>query len=125
MTMGMLSGRASSAQPVASSRETSSFQPARQSCLEPEDNRKETPMKITRRLLCCALLTSTTIAASPDLAQAQDKFPTRPMRLLVPYAAGGGTDAIARLVAQGVGEKLRSEEHTSELQSRQYLVCRL
>src|SRR3712207_8909546 len=23
------------------------------------------------------------------------------------------------------GEKLRSEEHTSELQSRQYLVCRL
>lgn len=28
------------------------------------------------------------------------------MRLLVPYAAGGGTDAIARLVAQGVGEKL-------------------
>src|SRR3712207_9540349 len=24
-----------------------------------------------------------------------------------------------------VGEKLRSEEHTSELQSRQYLVCRL
>src|SRR3712207_6856039 len=24
-----------------------------------------------------------------------------------------------------VGERLRSEEHTSELQSRQYLVCRL
>lgn len=28
------------------------------------------------------------------------------MKLLVPYAAGGGTDAIARLVAQGVGERL-------------------
>lgn len=28
------------------------------------------------------------------------------MKLVVPYAAGGGTDAIARLVAQGVGEKL-------------------
>src|SRR3712207_8997957 len=25
----------------------------------------------------------------------------------------------------GLGEQLRSEEHTSELQSRQYLVCRL
>src|SRR3712207_7180638 len=25
----------------------------------------------------------------------------------------------------GVGQQLRSEEHTSELQSRQYLVCRL
>ena len=55
-------------------------------------------MTITRRLLCCAFLaTATTIAASPDTARAQDTFPTRPMRLLVPYAAGGGTDAIARL----------------------------
>src|SRR3712207_9192175 len=26
---------------------------------------------------------------------------------------------------KGAGELLRSEEHTSELQSRQYLVCRL
>src|SRR3712207_7157994 len=26
---------------------------------------------------------------------------------------------------EGVGRRLRSEEHTSELQSRQYLVCRL
>src|SRR3712207_7804349 len=31
---------------------------------------------------------------------------------------------IARLVAMGAAG-LRSEEHTSELQSRQYLVCRL
>src|SRR3712207_7035142 len=27
--------------------------------------------------------------------------------------------------AQGISERTRSEEHTSELQSRQYLVCRL
>src|SRR3712207_8248859 len=33
----------------------------------------------------------------------------------------GGTMTIARLLSQ----LLRSEEHTSELQSRQYLVCRL
>ncbi len=64
-------------------------------------------MMITRRLLCCALLATSTIIALPHSgAIAQDTFPTRPMRLLVPYAAGGGTDAIARLVAQGVGEKL-------------------
>src|SRR5258707_10744579 len=30
-----------------------------------------------------------------------------------------------RTVARIVGRRLRSEEHTSELQSRQYLVCRL
>src|SRR3712207_7822578 len=36
--------------------------------------------------------------------------------LLVAAAQGAG---------QGPGPALRSEEHTSELQSRQYLVCRL
>ncbi|MEI7805092.1 MAG: tripartite tricarboxylate transporter substrate binding protein [Hyphomicrobiales bacterium] len=33
-------------------------------------------------------------------------YPARPLRLLVPYSAGGGTDAIARVVAQAMGEKL-------------------
>src|SRR3712207_6858823 len=32
---------------------------------------------------------------------------------------------ISAKTGEGVGEVLRSEEHTSELQSRQYLVCRL
>jgi tripartite-type tricarboxylate transporter receptor subunit TctC len=35
-----------------------------------------------------------------------ETYPTKPIRLLVPYAAGGGTDAIARVVAQGMTEKL-------------------
>ena len=42
---------------------------------------------------------------SSGAAVAQD-FPNRPLKLLVPYAAGGGTDAIARLVAQAVSERL-------------------
>src|SRR2546422_2279192 len=33
----------------------------------------------------------------------------------------GGNEEVAR----GLGERLRSEEHTSELQSRLHLVCRL
>src|SRR3712207_7524660 len=33
--------------------------------------------------------------------------------------------AVAVLAARPVGVPARSEEHTSELQSRQYLVCRL
>src|SRR3712207_6859736 len=37
----------------------------------------------------------------------------------VPAAVSGRPDAAAR------GPTVRSEEHTSELQSRQYLVCRL
>src|SRR3712207_8932614 len=38
--------------------------------------------------------------------------------------SGGGHQRDVERVADGVAA-LRSEEHTSELQSRQYLVCRL
>src|SRR3954447_495104 len=43
------------------------------------------------------------VFASPVMAES---YPAKPIRLLVPYAAGGGTDAIARVVAQGITEKL-------------------
>ena len=39
-------------------------------------------------------------------AQAADTYPDRSIRLLVPYAAGGGTEASARVIAQGISEKL-------------------
>ena len=38
-------------------------------------------------------------------AQAQD-YPTRPIHLIVPYAAGGGADSVARIVAKRVSETL-------------------
>src|SRR3712207_7506005 len=46
--------------------------------------------------------------------------------LLPDAAAGAGPHGTApHYVARPGGNALRSEEHTSELQSRQYLVCRL
>src|SRR3712207_7356174 len=44
--------------------------------------------------------------------------------LIGPRALGDARGDLARLVLIE-GPVLRSEEHTSELQSRQYLVCRL
>src|SRR5689334_19560162 len=43
----------------------------------------------------------------PALAFAQDAYPARPVRLIVPFPPGAGTDAVARLVAQKMSERLK------------------
>ena len=62
-------------------------------------NHKHNP-GISRRSLLAGL-GGTTLAA-PALAA----FPDRPVRLVVPYAAGGGTDVVSRLVAQAITARL-------------------
>jgi len=39
-------------------------------------------------------------------APAQAAYPDKPIRLIVPYPPGGSSDSVARLLAQGVGERL-------------------
>ena len=34
-------------------------------------------------------------------------FPNAPVKMIVPYSAGGGADAVARLLGQGMGEELK------------------
>ena len=45
------------------------------------------------------------LAALSAPAQA-DTFPSKPIRLVVPFAAGSGTDAVARLTGKYLGESL-------------------
>ena len=51
---------------------------------------------------CAALL------VSPTLSFATTNFPTEAVKLVVPYPPGGPTDALARRLAQGVGEALNA-----------------
>jgi tripartite-type tricarboxylate transporter receptor subunit TctC len=46
------------------------------------------------------------LALLPVLAQAQAGYPTKPVKFIVPYAAGGLPDTVARIVAQRLGDRL-------------------
>jgi tripartite-type tricarboxylate transporter receptor subunit TctC len=55
-------------------------------------------------------ITLTTLAAlaaalPTDASPAQDVFPSRAVRIVVPYPAGGGTDTLARLLADQLSRK--------------------
>ena len=47
-----------------------------------------------------------TVLLGATAAQAQPAYPTRPITMIVPFAAGGPTDGLARLVAQAMSSDL-------------------
>jgi tripartite-type tricarboxylate transporter receptor subunit TctC len=60
---------------------------------------------MTRREATLALALSATSLATGK-ARAQAKYPTRPVRVILPFGAGGVADVTARLVAQALSQKL-------------------
>ncbi len=65
-----------------------------------------TQASLSRRyvLLSCAAAGAAVVFAGS--AYAQSNYPSRPIRLIVPFAAGGSTDLSARLVAEFAGREL-------------------
>lgn len=64
------------------------------------------PGCVTRRRASAALATGLLGAACGAHAQGVDAYPGKPIRLIVPFAAGGGGDILARLVMTQVAKEL-------------------
>ena len=54
------------------------------------------------------VLFSLLLALTAQAAVAQS-FPTKPLRLVVPYPAGGATDLMARVIAQKLSESFKQQ----------------
>jgi tripartite-type tricarboxylate transporter receptor subunit TctC len=63
---------------------------------------------LMRRFAVLAMLCGGVVFGGATRAVAQD-YPTKPIRFIVPYAAGGGGDAMARLVALPLSAALRQQ----------------
>jgi len=62
-------------------------------------------MKLPRRRFLHLAACAVTLPAGSRVARSQN-YPARPVRIIVGFSAGGTTDIIARLIAQGLSERL-------------------
>src|SRR3954471_10162073 len=53
----------------------------------------------------CVAVLAVGLVCGANFASAQD-YPTRPVKIVVPFPAGGGTDALTRFVAKGMEQRL-------------------
>lgn len=56
-----------------------------------------------------ALSGAIALASCSSAVVAADAYPSRPIRMIVAFAPGGGTDIIGRIAAQGIGEALMGQ----------------
>jgi tripartite-type tricarboxylate transporter receptor subunit TctC len=68
---------------------------------------------VVRALGALAVLLSSLLAFTASAAA--DTYPSRPIRLIVPFAAGGPTDVIARVVAQKLSESFGQQVVTENI----------
>ena len=67
-------------------------------------------MKRSKWLCLCSLSLAIFVMVSPELIFAQEKYPTRPIKCIIPFGAGGPLDVICRklneLVKKSLGQEL-------------------
>src|SRR5579862_6565034 len=63
-------------------------------------------MKLLRRHFLQLTAATAALPISPSPLAWASEFPVRPVRIVVGFAAGGGTDIMARLIGQWLSERL-------------------
>lgn len=62
---------------------------------------------LNRRSVLAASLALGTVLGAPLAAHANDKYPSKPIRMVIPYGTGATTDLMGRLVAHKIAEELK------------------
>jgi tripartite-type tricarboxylate transporter receptor subunit TctC len=71
-------------------------------------------MSFSRRAVLRIAATASLVTPSGRIAWASS-YPTRPVRIIVPYAAGGPTDILARLTAQKLSEQFSKQFYVEDV----------
>lgn len=56
-------------------------------------------------ILCASFVIAAAVAAGPLYAAQTSPYPSKPVRMIVPFSPGGGSDIVGRTVAQGLTDQ--------------------
>lgn len=65
-----------------------------------------TPATFTRRQLCTTLAAALSLAATASFAQTADKWPEKPIKIIVGAPAGGSADILARAIGDAMSKNM-------------------